>query len=125
MNPFDFINEINDTKEQIIVDDITEKAYNPFLTNRQLSYFYDTTLLANEMNIKHQIDHKLQFDFLLNTVRRKKRFSKWFKQEQQRDVEVVKEYYGYSNEKARNALKLLSEEQLKSVAKKVRKGGRR
>lgn len=125
MNPFEFVEEINFGKKDLIVDDITEKAYNPFLANRQLSYFYDTVLLANEMNVHHQIDHKLQNHFLLNTVRKRKRFSKWFKQEQQSDVEAVKEYYGYSNEKARNALKLLSDDQLTVIRKKVKKGGRR
>lgn len=125
MNPFEFVEEINFGKKDLIVDDITEKAYNPFLANRQLSYFYDTVLLANEMNVHHQIDHKLQNSFLLNTVRKRKRFSKWFKQEQQSDVEAVKEYYGYSNEKARNALKLLSDDQLTVIRKKVKKGGRR
>ena len=103
-SPFDFLNEINYGKNNLIVDDITEKQYNPFMVNRGLSYFNDTVLMANEMNLNHHLDSRLQNDFLINIVRKKKRFSKWNKPETVSDVEVVKEYYGYSNEKARQAL---------------------
>lgn len=125
MNPFDFLNAINDTKKQLIVDDLTEKQYNAFMVNRGLSYFHDTVLLANEMNIHHQLDNKLQFDFLINTVRKKKRFSKWLKPDEAEAIEVVKEYYGYSNEKARQALTLLSEQQINELKKRIYKGGRK
>jgi len=125
MSPFDFLNEINYGKNNIIVDDITEKQYNPFMINRGLSYFNDTILMANEMNIHHTLDNKLQNDFLINIVRKKKRFSKWFKPEIQSDVEAVKEYYGYNDEKARQALSLLTNEQLNVLKKKVFKGGRK
>ena len=125
MNPFDFLNAINDTKKQLIVDELTEKQYNAFMVNRGLSYFHDTVLLANEMNRYHHLDGKLQFDFLINTIRKKKRFSKWLKADEADMIEVVKEYYGYSNEKARQALTLLSEQQLNELKKRTYKGGRK
>jgi alpha-amylase/alpha-mannosidase (GH57 family) len=125
MNPFDYLNAINNTKEDIMVDDIAEKRYSSFMINRGLSYFNDTVLFANEMNIHHHIDNRLQFDFLINIVRKRKRFSKWLKPEIASDVEVVKEYYGYNNEKARQALTLLTPEQITMIKKKVFKGGRK
>ena len=124
MNPFEFLNSINTTKKDVIVDDITEKAYNSFMVNRSLSYFNDTAILANEMNRYHHLDNKLQFDFLINMVRKRKRFSKWIKPQIESDVEVVKQYYGYSNEQARQVLSLLSPEQINGLKKKVNKGGR-
>ena len=107
-----------------MVDDIAEKAYNGFMVNRGLSYFYDTVLLANEMNRHHHLDGRLQFDFLINIVRKQKRFSKWLKATKTDDLETVKEYYGYSNEKARQALTLLNDAQLEELRKKVYKGGK-
>ena len=125
VNPFDFLNDINYGKNNIMVDDLTEKAYNPFMVNRGLSYFNDTVLMANEMNLNAHLDNRLQFDFYINIVRKKKRFSKWMKPETVSDVEVVKEYYGYSNEKAKQALTLLTSEQINELKKKVYKGGRK
>ena len=124
-NPFEYLTAINDTKKDIMVDDIAEKGYNGFMVNRGLSYFNDTVLFANEMNMKAHLDNRLQFDFLINIVRRRKRFSKWMKPETASDVEVVKEYYGYSNQKARQALTLLTPEQIIDIKKKVYKGGRK
>ena len=125
MNHFDYMNSINYTKKDIMIDDIDEKAYNSFMINRGLSYFNDTVALANEMNFAHHLDKKLQYHFLINMTRKKKRFSKWFKPETESDIEAVKEYYGYSNEKARTALTLLSPEQIKVIKEKVNKGGRK
>ena len=125
MNPFEYLNAINDTKKDIMVDDIAEKGYSSFMVNRGLSYFNDTVLFANEMNRNHHLDNRLQFDFLINIIRKRKRFSKWMKPETVSDVEVVKEYYGYSNEKARQALTLLTPEQINEIKKKVYKGGRK
>lgn len=125
MNPFEYLNAINMTKENIMVDDITEKAYNSFIVNRSLSYFNDTVLYANEMNVNHHIDNRLQFDFFINIVRKKKRFSKFMKPETVSDVEAVKEYYGYSNEKAKSTLTLLTSDQINELKKKVYKGGRK
>ena len=125
MNPFDFVNAINYDKHDIMVDDIAEKQYVPFMVNRSLSYFQDTVLMANEMNLNAHLDNRLQFDFFINIVRKRKRFSKWFKPETQSDVEVVKTYYGYSNEKARQVLSLLTKDQIEVLKKKVNKGGRK
>jgi hypothetical protein len=125
MNPFEFVNSINYTKEDIMIDDETEKEYLPFIVNRQLSYFQDTVLLSNEMNKYHHIDKKLQFHFLLNIVRKRKRFTKWSKPSGVDDLEVVKEFYGYSNEKARSAISLLTPEQIETIKNKVYKGGRK
>ena len=125
MNPFEFVNSINYTKEDIMIDDETEKEYLPFIVNRQLSYFQDTVMLSNEMNKYHHIDKKLQFRFLLNIVRKRKRFTKWGKPSGVDDLEVVKEFYGYSNEKARSAISLLTPEQIETIKNKVYKGGRK
>ena len=124
MNPFEYLNSINYTKQDIMHDDIAEKSYNAFVVNRTLSYFQDTIFFANEMNRHHHLDKKLQFHFLINIVRKRKRFSKWDKPELVSDIDVVKEYYGYSNEKARQALTLLSPSQIEEIRKKVSKGGR-
>ena len=125
MNPFEYANAINYTKRNIMVDDIAEKAYLPYMINRQLSYFPDTVLAANEMNRHHHIDNRLQFDFFINIIRKRKRFSKWFKPEQISDLENIKQYYGYSNDKARQVLPLLSTEQINELKNKVAKGGRK
>ena len=125
MNPFEYSNAINYTKKDIMVDDITEKSYSSYMINRQLSYFPDTILAANEMNRNHHLDNRLQFDFFINIVRKRKRFSKWIKPETFGDVEVVKAYYGYSNQKARQALSLLTKDQIDLLKKKVYKGGRK
>jgi hypothetical protein len=124
MKTFDIVNSIN-TKKHIEWDEEADKAYVPFVVNRSLSYFRETVIAANEMNRYHHIDNKLQYHFLINIVRKGKRFSKWIKPEKANDIEVVKEYYGYSNEKASQALALLSSEQVNYLRKKVNKGGRK
>ena len=124
MNPFEYVNSINTTKQDLMIDDLAEKAYVPFTINRSLSYFNDTVLMANEMNKHAAIDKKLQYHFLINIVRKRKRFSKWNKPELVNDVDVVKEYYGYSNEKARQVLPLLTSDQIMNLREKVNKGGR-
>ena len=125
MNPFEFVNAINSTKKNIMIDDITEKAYAPYMVNRQLSYFPDTVLAANEMNRNHHLDNRLQFDFFINIIRKRKRFSKWYKPETISDLDAVKKYYGYSNEKARQVLTLLSPEHINELKRKVTTGGRK
>lgn len=126
MNPFDFVNAINHTKVNVIETadnkDLVEKSYNPFVVNRSLSYFIDTVLAANEMNSR-QIDNKLQFEFLLNTVRPKRRFAKWAKKREDDLVELVKDYYGYSTKKAIQALSVLTEQQKQSIRTRMNKGG--
>ena len=124
MNPFDFINAINFTKKNLIVDDITEKGYQPFLINRTLSHFKETVLYANEMNLNHHLDNRLQNDFFINIITKKKRFSKWVKPTEIEDLDCIKEYYGYSNEKAKSILSLLTGDQMKQIKNRMKKGGR-
>ena len=124
MNPFEYLNAINMTKKDVMVDDIAEKEYNSFMINRGLSYFSDTVLYANEMNKNHHIDGRLQFDFFINIIRKKKRFSKWFKYTDDESIRVIKEYYGYSNEKAKSVLLLLNKNQIEDLKQRIYKGGR-
>lgn len=125
MTPFTFLNAINTTKENLIIDKETEKSYNAYMVNRSLSYFQDTVIFANEMNRYHHLDNICQFHFFINTVRKRKRFSKWFKPVDSDAIEVIKEYYGYSNEKARHVQSLLNETQIETLKQKVYKGGRK
>jgi hypothetical protein len=104
-------------------DELAEREYNPFVTNRTLSYFIDTVLQANEVNQRHQVDHRLQFDYLINTVRKKKRFSKWIKPSTYESIELVKEYYGYSDRQAKDVVDILSHDQLEIIRRKLVKGG--
>jgi hypothetical protein len=123
-NPFDYVNAILQNKKQLIVDEITEKDYTPFLVNRSLSYHKDCILYANEMNRRHFIDKKLQSDFLLNTVRSQKRpFAKWIKSEKSDDLECIKTVFGFSDTKAREALRLLSKEQIQQLKEQTQTGG--
>lgn len=123
LSPFDYLNTINYSKQDIMIDDVTEKAYSSFMINRSLSYFPDTVQFANVMNQYHHLDKKLQYHFLLNIIRKRKRFSKWIKADNSNDIEAVKKYYGYSNEKARQVLSLLSNDQIVAIKQKVSKGG--
>jgi hypothetical protein len=123
VSPFEFIKAINETKEDVMVDDVSEKKYSPFIVNRGLSFFMDTIFQVNELNHNHHLDSRLQFDYLLNSVRKKKRYSKWLKPEKLQDLDVVKEYYGFSNEKAKDALSTLSEDQLAFIKDKLNQGG--
>jgi hypothetical protein len=127
MNPFDFVNSINLTKNDLMTgtenDELAEKGYAPYLVNKALSYFPDTLLYANEVNRLAHVDNKLQYQYLLNSIRAQKRYSKWAKKEDSDDLEVVKEYYGYSNEKAYQALSILSKDQLNHIKKQLEQGG--
>jgi hypothetical protein len=126
MSPFDFVNQILQGKQQLIVDEQTEGEYAPFLVNRSLSYHKDTILYANEMNRRHHLDKKLQNDFLLNTVRSRKRpFVKWVKSEKSEDISCIKQVYGFSDTKAREALRLLNDEQIQQLKKQTETGGLR
>lgn len=125
MSPFEFINAINDTKQNLFEDPQASKDYSSFMINRGLSYFPDTVLYANEMNQHSTIPVDWQFFFLLNTIPKKKRFSKWSKKDKEtKSIQLVKEYYGYSNERAKEALSVLSDNQLKQIEEKLQKGGR-
>jgi hypothetical protein len=125
MTPFDFINAINLTKKDLFEDPLAEKDYVPFIVNRGLSYFPDTVLYANEMNRNAGIPKDWQFSFFLNTITKKKRFSKWHKKEAETEsLKLVMEYFGYSSEKALEALNILTEEQLSMIREKLYKGGK-
>ena len=122
--PFDYVNAILQSKKQLIVDEITEKGYVPFLTNRSLSYHKDCVLFANEMNRRHSLDKKMQSDFLINTIRSMKRpFAKWAKSEKNDDLECVKLVFGLSDSKAQEALRLLTKEQIQQIKEQTQKGG--
>jgi hypothetical protein len=124
MQPFDFLNSINQTKVSLMDEDpLCERDYNPFLTNRGLSYFSDTIFLANQMNKFPGLGKKLQFDFLRLSVRSRKRFSKWFKDESNDRIEALKTLYGYSHTKAKQAQDLISEEDWKAIFAVLDEGG--
>ena len=122
----DYLREINTDKNPVMDsdDEMWEKKYPPFIVNKCLAPFPDSIHLVNEMNINCHLDHKLQFDFLLNSLRARKRFTPWLKASKIDDLEYVKEYYGYSNEKAKSALKLLNDEQIKTIKDSLNKGGK-
>ena len=116
----DYLNSINFTKENLMSDEdpTWEKKYPPFIVNKCLSGFIDTVMFANEMNVNHQLPSRLQYDFLINTVRKRKRFSPWAKKDKINDLDAVKSYYGYSNEKAQQSLKILTKEQISFIKEK-------
>ena len=122
----DYLYSINQSKKNILVDDIdAEKKYPTYIINRCLSSFTDTVLFANEMNKYHFLDKDMQFNFYINILRKRKRFSPWVRKEKVSDLEFVKSYYGYNNEKASQALKILSKEQLDYIKQKLDTGGKR
>ena len=125
MNPFDYVNDKNLGKKGIMVDDIAEKEYNAFIINRALSFFTDTVLFANEMNIHHHLDNRLQYDFFINIIRKQKRWSKWVKPQELENLDIIKQYYGYSNDKAKSVLSLFNNEQIQEMKKRIYKGGKR
>ena len=118
-----WLNSINFNKENILDEDPTEK-YPAFVVNKCLSGSLDSVLFANEMNKSHFLDPKLQYDFLLNSLRKKKRFAPWLKKGKVEDIDAVKKYYGYSNEKAQQAMRILTKEQISYIKKKLDTGGR-
>lgn len=122
----DWLNSINQSKKNIMDEDVSSKKdYAPYIINRCLSGTIDTLMYSNEMNKHHSLDKKLQYDFFINTVRTRKRYSPWIKQEKIKDLELVKSYYGYSNEKAKQALKILSQDQINFIKAKLETGGRK
>jgi hypothetical protein len=126
MTPFDYINAINANKDIIGSSDNpeeVEKEYTPFMVNRGLSYFVDTILYANEMNSASDISNKLQFDYLRNSIKPKKRFSKWAKRLSSENISVIKEIYKYSDRRAMEVLSLLSDSQIVLLKEKLKKGG--
>ena len=126
-SPFDFVNAISHTKSDLIGDSDDpsrmEKEYNAWIVNKGLSYFTDTLFYANDMNMYSELDGKLQFYYLINTIRSKKRFAKWVKPVSVDDLGLVQAHYNYSYEKARQALSILSEDQLSELKSKREQGG--
>lgn len=123
--PFDFVNAICDSKRDLIAEDeANEKEYNPFIVNRGLSYFPDTIMYANEMNQNNFLDKRTQFNFLINSISKKKRFSKWNKKDTRKELSLIVDYYGCSMAKAKEYLDILSPEQLEQIEKHLFKGGK-
>ena len=120
----DWLNSINHTKNNLVSDDPTLiKSYPPYIINRCLSSHIDSVLFANEMNKNHHLDKDLQYSFYLNSLRKKKRFSPWLRKDKVNDLDIVKQYYSYSNDKAMQALKILSREQLDFIKQRLDTGG--
>jgi hypothetical protein len=122
----EYLNALNVSKESLMdsEDEAWEKKYAPFIVNKCVAPFPDTILLVNELNQYHHLDKKLQFDFLLNSLRTRKRYTPWLKAKKLKNLEYVKEYYGYNNEKAKAALDILDDEQISAIKIKLNKGGR-
>ena len=122
----DWLNSINFTKDNLLHEDPTAiSEYPPFIVNRCLSGHMDSVLFANEMNKYHSLDKDMQYSFYLNILRKRKRFSPWIKKGKDSDLEYVKRYYGYNNEKAAQALKILSNEQLDFIKQRLETGGKK
>ena len=120
----DWLNSINFNKENLIEEDPSEiKNYPPYIINRCLSGHLDCVMFANEMNKYSFLDKDMQYSFYLNTLRKKKRFSPWLRKDKVTDLEIIKQYYGYSNEKASQALKILSPQQLEYIKQRLETGG--
>jgi len=114
ISPFDFTNSINFTKDNLIVDEDTEKEYNPFIVNRAMGFAADTVIPANEMNSRPHIDNKMQYDFLCSVVRKRKRYNKWIKSEEE-DLEAIQQYFDYSFNKAKEALRILTSNDIEKI----------
>ena len=122
----DWLNSINFTKQNLVEEDPDAiKKYSPYIINRCLSGHLDCVLFANEMNKYSFLDKDMQYSFYLNTLRKKKRFSPWLRKDKVTDLEIIKQYYGYSNEKASNALKILTPDQIKFIKQRLDTGGMR
>tara|TARA_B110000037_G_scaffold150380_1_gene169600 strand:+ start:621 stop:1007 length:387 start_codon:yes stop_codon:yes gene_type:complete len=121
----DYVPAISHSKKKLMdsEDDQWEKKYLPYYVNRNFSNFQDTIMHAQEMNIYHLADNKMQFDFLINSIRPRKRFSKWHKKIVHNDFETVKQYYGYNNKKTEQALSILTREQIEHIRGLMNKGG--
>lgn len=124
----DYLKAINETKENLLdTNDITwEKKYPPYVINRCMSMFYDTVMHSNEMNGLHFLPKRMQFHYFINSIRKKRRFGgKWLSQTKLKNLALIKEYYGYSNSKAKEALNILSKNQIENIKIKLTKGGRK
>lgn len=123
-NPFDFVKSVSYDKKDIMVDDIEEKAYQPFLINKALSYHQDSVFFANEMNVRGSVDNRLQYLFYLNTLRKRQRFSSWVKPYISKKLDVIKKYYQISQKEAKEYVNLLSDKHLRELRNRMKIGGR-
>ena len=123
MNLSEVLNAINYDKTPLLEDDLQEKAYVPFVINRSLSYFPDTILYANQVNHYNQLDNKMQFDYLRLSLRPRKRFSKWIKSQEEDDLQLIKDHYNYSNERATEVLRVLTPNQIEDIRSLYEYGG--
>lgn len=123
MNPFEYVKSINDTKNNLIVDTDSEKSYTPFIVNKALSYFIDTILYANEINQYGHLDNKLQYDYLLHSIPKKKRFSKWYKPEKDEDLEAIAEYFKCNYVRAGEIQRIINRSDIDFIKHKLQKGG--
>ena len=123
-NPFDFVKSVSYDKKDLMVDEVEEKAYQPFLTNKALSYHQDAVFLTNEMNVRHGVDNRLQYVFFLNTLRKRQRFSKWSKPYVSKKLDTLKEYYQISTREAKEYVNLLSEKQYRELKNRMKTGGK-
>ena len=123
MNFFDYLNNINNSENDIMHTEDDRKAYNSYMINRGLSYFPDTVLQANLMNMNYHTDVRLQYDFLRSSVRKKKRFSKWFKAEKQDNLQLIADYYNCSLQKAKDYVSLLSTQDINTIKDRMDRGG--
>ena len=121
----DYLNAINYTKESLLdtEDESVEKEYTPFVVNRCLSYFIDTVLYVNEMNRLSHTDKKMQFDYLLSSIRKNKRYSKWLRRESEENLDLIKQFYGYSDPKAREILDIITEDDIVWMKQMINTGG--
>ena len=122
----EYLKSINTSKQSVMESDDTvwEKRYPAFIVNKCLAPFNDTIMLVNEMNFHNHLDNKLQYDFLLNSLRKQNRYASWMKASKTKNLEYVKEYFGYNNEKAKSALNVLSEDDIATIKEKLKKGGK-
>ena len=120
----DWLNSINFTKENLLEDKSLSKKYPPFVINKCLSAEIDSIMYANEMNMNYHLDNDMQYSFYLYSLRKRKRFSPWLKKEKVENLEYIKKYYGYSNEKAADAMKILTREQIEFIKSKFETGGK-
>tara|TARA_Y100000389_G_scaffold11938_1_gene10867 strand:+ start:407 stop:799 length:393 start_codon:yes stop_codon:yes gene_type:complete len=123
-NPFDFVKSVSSDKKNIMFDEIEEKSYAPFLTNKALSYHQDSVFFSNEMNIRHGTENRLQYLFFLNTLRKRQRFSKWQKPYTSKKLDVIKQYYEISTKEAKDYMSVLSDSDVRNMKKRMKTGGK-
>jgi len=126
MNPFDYVNSISHKKNDMMQgtdnDELSEQLYKPYVVNKALSYYTDTIFFPNQANQLHHCDNRLQYDYLLNSIKPKRRFSKWVKREDNDEIEMIKIYFNYSEKKARQVYNLLSSDQINNIRNELVRG---